>query len=95
MPKYKAINLSDAITNRYERLGLLCWKIFDQSEDGKELMELLKEEYLLKPVIREGYRKAYGEHYIGIREGQNELIRDLHNRAVNFERIKEEYNKGK
>jgi hypothetical protein len=76
--------LADKQQARFQRLCTLCNHIFVQNKKGKELMELLIDEYIVnRPVARESYKVTYGEHYVGIREGQNELIRELNNFAVN------------
>lgn len=73
-----------------ERFALLCWEIFTQNESGKELMELLEELYIVKnPVAAPHHKQVYGDFYVGIREGQNDLIRQMHNLAVNFKRNEE------
>lgn len=64
---------------------MLCWEVFEKNKKGRELLDLLVDEYLVnRPVAAEKYRSVYGEHYAGIREGQNEMLRELNNMAVNF-----------
>ncbi|MEE9458255.1 MAG: hypothetical protein V3V84_00665 [Candidatus Bathyarchaeia archaeon] len=84
----EAFNLE--LKRKTERYEFLCWHIFTQVKEGKELMELLKELYILiNPVISKSHKEVYGEFYAGIREGQNDLIRTMHNLSVNFKRNEE------
>lgn len=78
------------ITRKMERFSMLCWNVFTQNEEGKELMELLQQIYITgNPVAAPHHKEVYGEHYVGIREGQNDLIRQMHNTSVNFKRNEE------
>lgn len=82
--------LEEEIKFKTERFQMLCWQVFTQNEYGKELMELLQELYILRnPVISPQHKITYGDYYAGIREGQNDLIRQLHNNAMNFKRNEE------
>lgn len=77
--------------NRNLKISELCWKIFNNSLDGKELMDLLIKEFLInRPVASNAFKESYGDYYIGIREGQNDLIRDLFNRSANYPQMREE-----
>lgn len=74
--EYKVLDSKDEHVQRQERLQSLCWEIFEKNKMGKELLKLLSEEFILRaPVIDPNLVKVYGDHAVGIREGQNHILR--------------------
>jgi hypothetical protein len=68
---------------RRKEINTLCVRVF-RSDEGYRLLNLLKEEFILHtPIAIEDCKELYGEHYVGIREGQNDMIRQLHLMANN------------
>jgi hypothetical protein len=81
--KPKLDTLDKKTEYRRERIRLLCWELLEQNPKGKELITHLIEEYIVNTqVVRLDIQNP--AEYAAMREGQNEMIRILHNLAVNF-----------
>jgi len=82
------LNAPIQITDRQKKLNAMCWRVFEDNEDGRKLLELLVEEYIVeRPVIVPNYLKVLGDHAVGFREGQNDMLREIKNRItshINF-----------
>lgn len=71
-----AMNLNkqqQELNSRLERIKELSYRVFAQTELGKELLEKLKEYFHGAPCAVPGQIEGFGYW----REGQNELIRQL------------------
>ena len=60
----------------------LCLRVF-KSEDGKNLMEWLRQTILEQPVALPGSDSSYAFY----REGQNSIIRDLEARIIRARKL--------
>jgi hypothetical protein len=65
---------------RRQRIQDLANTVFLHTKEGIELMELMIEEYVMRPVIVE-----LDPYMIGKREGKNDMIRELYTLAISME----------
>lgn len=87
---YEVVNSTAQEDNEQEIIDELCWKVFVKSKDGRELIKRLKEFYIINQgVANDLMRARYGEHYVGFREGQNDMIRELIQRTNIYIKSKE------
>lgn len=59
---------------KLSRLSALCCVIFKSTDNGRELLRMLKDMYILNTPVAD---MRQGEHWPYFREGQNSLIRQL------------------
>lgn len=57
-----------------DKLASLAYSVFVMNPSGKELLEKLKEKYLLAPVCLHNQSPNYGYY----REGENQMIRNFY-----------------
>jgi hypothetical protein len=80
---YKIDQTQEEFVQRQDRITALCWDVFERTDLGKELLSLFIEEYIINaPVGDSSLQKQYGDHYVGIREGQNSFIRAIRDRIT-------------
>lgn len=74
-------------TEQLEKMEGLCQHIFFQTEEGRELLKLLENIYILQTPIFNQDCKKWGidaHDYCLMREGQNQMIRNLTENATNY-----------
>ena len=64
---------TDEDRKAFERLDYLIHKVFAQTEQGVELLEIWREHLLMSPAF-EGHENPY---QIGINEGRKSIIRNI------------------
>jgi len=90
MTQYKTISTGEKEISRLERIQCLCYHLFIANDHGKQLIDLLIEEFVVnRPIIDPMNAQLYGEHYVGFRAGQNDMICELKNMATIFKNKEE------
>lgn len=79
------------LMKRHEEVNALCWRIFKDNPDGKRLLELLIEVYMVdRSTMIEGLYKMFGEMSMAYREGQNDLLRQIKKNIIAYEQIQKQ-----
>lgn len=71
------------IAAKHQRLDYLIHQVFEQSPEGKELINIWKESLLMNPTAEDGMDMIA----VGIREGQKRMIRGI---VLTIQRVKGE-----